>query len=324
MKAVLLNKFGGRDQLYIGELATPSPSKDQVLVKVKAAALNRADILQREGKYPPPKGESDVLGLEIAGEVIEVGENVQNVSVGNRIFGIIPGGGYAQYAVIHKSMAMPVPENLSFEEAAGIPEAFLTAYQALVWLANTKPDDKVLIHAGGSGVGTAAIQLIKQLGASCIITASASKHSTCYKLGATLCINYKLENFLEVIKSKYGGIDVIIDFLGASYFENNINSLNKDGRMVMLALLGGGKIESINIASIVFNRLKIMGSTLRSRDLNYQIKLTKEFWSFSESHLKTGAIKPVIDKVFHWKEVQKAHKYMEENKNIGKIVLTIS
>lgn len=324
MKAVLLNQFGSRDQLYIGEHPTPSPSKDQILVKVKATALNRADILQREGKYPPPKGESNVLGLEIAGEVIELGENVQNHSIGDRIFGIVPGGGYAQYAVIHKRMAMPIPENLNFEEAAAIPEAFLTAYQALLWLANTKPQDKVLVHAGGSGVGTAAIQLVKLIGATCIITASTSKHPICYQLGAKHCIDYKSEDFKEVIKSEYSGVDVIIDFLGASYFENNINTLNKDGRMVMLALLGGAKVENINIVPLVFNRLKIMGSTLRSRDLNYQIRLTEEFWSFAGDNLRIGKLKPIVDKIYPWEEVKDAQKYMEENKNIGKIVLTIN
>ncbi|MDH5474882.1 MAG: NAD(P)H-quinone oxidoreductase [Cyclobacteriaceae bacterium] len=324
MKSVLLKQFGGREQLYIGDQPIPSPTKDQVLVKVTAAALNRADILQREGKYPPPKGESEILGLEIAGEIVALGANVQNHALGSNVFGILPGGGYSQYAIIHKDMALPIPKHLSFEEAAAIPEAFLTAYQSLLWHANTTAQDKVLIHAGGSGVGTAAIQLVKKIGATCIITASSSKHNTCYDLGADYCIDYNSKNFQEVIATKYNSVDVIIDFLGASYFTKNISCLARDGRMVMLALLGGTKVEDMNIAPILFNRLNIIGSTLRSRNLDYQIKLTKEFWSFSEKYFRTGELKPIIDKTFRLEEVKDAHRYMEENKNIGKIVLTIN
>ena len=190
MKAILIKKFGGTDQLYIGDQPTPTPSADQLLIRVKAAGLNRADILQREGKYPPPDGESNILGLEIAGEIVDKGENATNWNIGDKVFGIIPGGGYAEFAVIHKDMAMAIPENLDYAEAAAIPEAFLTAYQAIVWHADTIPKEKVLVHAGGSGVGTAAIQLLKQMGATCIVTASKSKHEKCYQLGAEHCIDY--------------------------------------------------------------------------------------------------------------------------------------
>ena len=323
MKAILQKEFGGADQLYLGEHPTPYPSEDELLIKVNVAGVNRADILQRQGKYPPPKGASKIIGLEIAGKVVEKGSEVKEWGIGDHIYGIIPGGGYAEHAVIHKDMAMPVPKNISLEEAAAIPEAYLTAYQSLVWLAGIKPEDKVLIHAGASGVGTAAIQLVKHVGATCIITSSKAKHETCFRLGSDYGIDYHTEDFLEVISTNFGGVDIIIDFLGASYFERNIKSLNKDGRLVMLALMGGIKLEQLNVAPIVLNRLKITGSTLRSRSLDYQVKLTQEFKTKIAPHFDSEKLKPVVDSVFSWRDAKQAHEYMENNKNIGKIVLKI-
>lgn len=324
MKAVLLKNFGGIEELYFGEIDKPNPSKDEILVQVKAAALNRADILQRKGKYPPPKGASEILGLEIAGEIVGLGANAANWRKGDKIFGIIPGGGYAQYAVIHKDMAIAIPHNLSYTEATSIPEAFLTAYQALFLLAKTLPNEKVLVHAGGSGVGTACIQLLSHLGTTCIITASKSKHSKCYELGAQTCIDYHNEDFHEIIKTTIGKVNVIVDFIGASYFKQNIDCLDTDGRMVMLALMGGTNISELNIAKIVLNRINILGSTLRNRDLNYQIELKNSFWRDSKHLFEKNIYKAIIDKIYNWKDVASAHKRMEENKNFGKIVLEIS
>lgn len=326
MKAILFDEPGEAEKLYIGEYPKSEVGEEEILVEVKATALNRADILQRMGKYPPPQGASPVLGLEISGIVVEKGSKVFKWKIGDKVFGLIPGGGYAQFAVIHEDMAVRIPDNLSFEQAAAIPEVFLTAYQSIVWLAELKAGEYILIHAGASGVGTAAIQIARELGAKIIITASAEKHFICRELGAEILIDYKNQNFKDVVlkaTNNYGA-DVIIDFIGAKYFKDNIDSLTRDGRLILLATLSGGKVEDFDVGQILVKRLKIIGSTLRSRSLEYQIKLTKDFINFAYDKISSGRIKPVIDKIFDWKDVVKAHKRMEENKNIGKIVLRIS
>jgi putative PIG3 family NAD(P)H quinone oxidoreductase len=325
MKAIIIKKPGGADQLEIGDWKKPTCGDNEILVNVKAAALNRADILQREGKYPPPVNASPILGLEISGIVEEIGTKVFKWKKGDKVFGLIPGGGYAEYAVINENMAMEIPDNLSFEEAAAIPEVFLTAFQSLVWLGNLKPAEYVLIHAGASGVGTAAIQLAREIGAKIIITASKEKHKVCKELGADITIDYKKQDFkTEVLKitNNYGA-DVIIDFIGGSYFKSNVESLTRDGRLVILATLSGGAVENFDMRQILTKRLKIIGSTLRSRSLDYQIKLTNDFKDFAYDKIKKGRIKPVIDQIYNWKDVAEAHRKMEANKNIGKIVLSI-
>lgn len=326
MQAVIFDQPGGADNLRIGEWKTPQPDKHEILVKVAATALNRADILQREGKYPPPEGASPILGLEVSGEVVEVGSEVKRWKQGDKVFGLIPGGGYAEFAVIHKDMAMPVPDNLSLVEAAAIPEVFLTAYQSLSWLAHFKEGEKLLIHAGASGVGTAAIQLARQMkAAEIIVTASSPKHQLCKDLGAHLTIDYKQQDFEEVIKAhtEQSGVDVIIDFIAAPYFNKNINCLARDGRLILLATLGGVKVEDLNLLKLLSKRLQIIASTLRSRSLAYQIQLTQDFAAFALPLFKEGALKPIIDSVYNWKEVVNAHKHMESNQNSGKIVLEI-
>ncbi|MGQ9799215.1 MAG: NAD(P)H-quinone oxidoreductase [Ignavibacterium sp.] len=326
MKAILFDEPGEAEKLYIGEYPKPEVGEEEILVEVKATALNRADILQRMGKYPPPQGASPVLGLEISGVVVEKGSKVFKWKIGDKVFGLIPGGGYAQFAVIHEDMAIRIPDNLSFEQATAIPEVFLTAYQSIVWLAGLKAGEYIIIHAGASGVGTAAIQIARELGAKIIITASAEKHFICRELGAEILIDYKTQNFKDIAlkaTNNYGA-DVIIDFIGAKYFKDNIDSLTRDGRLILLATLSGGNVEDFDLRQILVKRLKIIGSTLRSRTLEYQIKLTKDFKEFAYDKISSGRIKPVIDKIFDWKDVIKAHKRMEENKNIGKIVLRIS
>lgn len=326
MKAIIVEKPGGANQLKLGEYPKPECGENEILVKVKATALNRADIMQREGKYPQPLGASPILGLEMSGIVDEVGSKVFKWKSGDKVFGLIPGGGYAEYAVIHENMAIEIPANLSFEESASVPEVFLTAFQSLVWLSELKASDFVLIHAGASGVGTAAIQIARELGARIIITASAEKHKICKDLGADLTIDYKTKNFKdEVLKftNNYGA-DVIIDFIGGSYFKQNIESLTRDGRLVILSTLSGGKVEEFDVCQILSKRLKIIGSALRSRLLDYQIRLTKEFKEFAYKKISKGIIKPVIDKIYDWTDAAEAHTRMEENKNIGKIVLKVS
>lgn len=325
MKAVIVRKPGGVEELEIGEVTTPKPEGNEILVKVHAAALNRADIMQRQGKYPPPAGVSEILGLEIAGEVFSAGSKAEKWKKGDKIFGLLPGGGNAEFAVINERMANPIPSNLSYEEAAAIPEVFLTAYQALYWHAKLKKRERILIHAGGSGVGTAAIQMAKIIGSEIYITASKEKHSMCLQLGAKAAIDYKNENFEERVMQLTGGkgVDIIIDFLAGPYFMQNLKSLTLDGRLIMLATLGGTKFENADIRSILSKRLTIIGSNLRARNRDYQIKLNEEFMEYAYEKFRSGVLKPVIDKVFDWKDVAKAHLYMEGNKNIGKIVLKI-
>lgn len=325
MRAIQIHQFGSVEQLYLGDFPPPEPKAHEIRVKVKATALNRADLLQREGKYPPPPGESPIMGLEIAGEVEKIGEEVQKWKLGDRVCGLLAGGGYAEYVILHEEMAMSIPENLDFLAAAAIPEAFLTAFQALVWIAELKAHDKVLIHAGASGVGTAALQLVHLLGATAYVTASADKHALCSALGAQKCIDYKTQDFAACIKewTDGRGVDVVLDFLGASYLERNLQSLAMDGRMVMLAVMGGTQ-SSINLGQVLMKRLRIQGSTLRARSLTYKVELTKAFMALTWPHFASGQLFPVVDKVFDWEEVAQAHLYMEGNKNQGKIVLSIT
>jgi len=325
MQAVIFDFPGEPEVLKLGEFKKPLPANNELLVKVEAAGINRADTLQRRGKYPPPKGASQILGLEIAGTVAEIGNNVSKWNVGDKVFGLIPGGGYAEFAVINENMAMKIPDNLSFIDAAAIPEVFLTAYQSLFWSGKIEEGQSVLIHAGGSGVGTAAIQLAKEIGAHVIITASKEKHKICSELGAEKTIDYKNTPFKEeVLKhTQNEGVDIIIDFIAGPYFKDNIDCLKIDGKLIILASLSGGKVEEFDLRKVLSKRLSIIGSTLRSRSLDYQIKLTNEFSKSALEKFITGKLKPVIDKVFNLSNASEAHRYMEENKNTGKIILEI-
>lgn len=322
MKAILVEN----GSMKLGEHPRPIRGTRDILIEVKAAGVNRADTLQRRGKYPPPKDASSILGLEVAGSVVETGPKVSRWKPGDKVFGLLSGGGYAQYAVMHEDMALAIPANLSFTEAAAIPEVFMTAYQALVWLARLQKGERVLIHAGASGVGTAAIQLAREMGAEIFITASGAKHAICRELGARHTINYREESFKEKIEELTGGegVDVIIDFVAAPYFQDNLSSLKTDGRLVMLALLGGPKLSEANLAPVLQKRVSILGSTLRSRSLEYQCRLSQELATFLLPRLQEGKVKPVVDTVFPWAEVSAAHAYMEANKNQGKIVLDLS
>jgi putative PIG3 family NAD(P)H quinone oxidoreductase len=324
IKAILVKEPGDADQLILGTYPMPEPSDDELLVKVKATALNRADILQRRGLYPPPKGASPILGLEMAGIVEWVGPKCYGWRPGDRVFGLLPGGGYAEYAVLPETMAMPIPENFSFEEAAAIPEVFLTAYQALFWLGNLQKKEEVLIHAGASGVGTAAIQLVREKGATAIITAgSEQKLAVCRELGAQTAINYKEGPFapkvLEATENR--GVNLILDFIGASYWEQNLSVLATDGRLVLIALLGGAKVDQLDLRVLLKKRIQITATTLRARSQDYKIRLARDLSEFALPRFKDGRLKPVIDRIFPWEEVVQAHRYMEENKNIGKIIL---
>jgi putative PIG3 family NAD(P)H quinone oxidoreductase len=325
MQAVIVQSPGGPEQLQIGTWEKPVPAARQLLVRVEATALNRADTLQRAGKYPPPPNATPILGLELAGKVVELGPGTTKFNIGDAVFGLLPGGGYAQYAVIHEDMAIPLPEEMSMEEGAAIPEVFLTAFQALQWLGRLQAGETMLIHAGASGVGTAAIQLACEMGAEVLTTASATKHNLCLEMGAKKVIDYKNESFPELVAefTKGRGVDMIIDFIAADYFTRNIDALATDGRLILLATLSGGKVSDFDLRKILSKRLSVIGSTLRSRSLEYQIKLTKDFTAFALERFKDGRLRPVIDRVLDWSQVKEAHAIMESNKNAGKIVLKI-
>ncbi len=280
MKAFLVDNSDETPKMVPGEHPKPKPGHDELLVKIEATALNRADLLQKAGKYPVPEGASPILGLEMAGLVEAVGDDVEMFEPGDSVFGLLSGGGYAEYCTIPERMAMPVPENLSFEEAAAITEVFLTAYQALLWEGELWEEETVLIHAGASGVGTAAIQLAKELfNARIITTSSREKMDICSKLGATLAIDYKNQDFAEVIDQEFGGnaVDVIIDFVGAPYWEKNVHVLAMDGRVVYLSMLGGASVDKMSLVPVLRKRLTFRGSTLRNRTLDYKSVLTEEF-----------------------------------------------
>ncbi|CAO3598679.1 unnamed protein product [Absidia cylindrospora] len=331
MRAVLIKQPGDAQQLYIGEYPTPTPSETQVLIKIKSFCLNRMDIVQRQGHYPPPPGASELLGVEVAGVIESVGSTVTKFKQGDEVFGLMGGGGYAEYAVMEEKLVMPKPKELTFEQAAAIPETWFTAYQALFLVSELKKGEDVLIHAGASGVGIAAIQLAKEAGANRIfITAGTDeKVKFCKTLGATHGVNYKTENWAEIIAKETSGkgVNVIVDFIGKNYFVDNIETLGLDGRMVILAFMSGAQVDGVNLGSILRKRLRIQGSTLRSRSVEYQAHLREEVYNHAiKGHFgcANGKFKIFIDSVYDWKDIIKATEHMEANRSMGKIVVNVS
>ena len=325
MKAITQNSIGNAETMYIGEVDIPVLRENEVMVQVKAFGVNRADILQRKGKYPSPAGASPLMGLEVAGIVAEAPVS-SPWRIGDKVFGLIPGGGYASYVAIDAEMLWRMPDTMSFEEAAAIPEAFLTAFLALQWQGKLQRGQKVLLHAASGGVGTAAIQLANAMQAEIVVTASASKHAICAKLGATVCIDYKTESWVDVVQEVMGknSIDVVVDFLGASYFNDNISVLAMDGRMVMLALMGGADVSGVDLRKIIGKRITVIGSTLRNRPLSFQRKLAREFAEQFLPSFSDGRLQPIIDTVMDWTLIKEAHERMESNQHVGKIVMKVS
>lgn len=326
MKALVVENRGDYPVMVPGEVPVPAPGDEELLVKIEATALNRADLFQKAGRYPPPVGTSPLLGLEMAGTVVSAGRDATRFRPGSRVFGLLPGGGYAEYCVIHERMAMEIPENLSFTEAAAIPETFLTAYQALSFLGEIREGETVLIHAGASGVGTSAIQLAKQLfSARIAVTAgTAEKLDSCRELGADLAIHYKEEDFSRKVAEIWGeeSIHLIVDVIGSPYWEKNLELISLDGRLILLALLGGSKVKEVNLGTLLRKRLTIRGSTLRNRSVAYKIALTEAFRDAAMEQIRDGTIRPVIHATLDWLDVEKAHRIMEQNRNTGKIVLS--
>jgi NADPH2:quinone reductase len=328
MKAVYVKEFGGAENLEVREVEDPpAPENSRVLVRVRAAALNRADILQRKGFYPAPAGYPErILGLEFAGEVVGVGEAVGRFKKGDRVFGITAGGAQAELLLTEESLLAEIPENLSFTEAAAVPEAFITAHDAVFSQANLQAGETLLIHAVGSGVGLAALQLAKAKGARVFGTSrTADKLENCKKFGLDEAVNAKeAENFAAVIKEKTGGrgVDVILDLVGASYFGMNLESLALKGRLVLVGLVGGARAE-FNLGTALSKRLKIFGTVLRSRPVAEKAEATQKFIEEVLPLLAAGKVKPAVDKVFPFEEVQNAHRRLESNESFGKIVLEL-
>lgn len=325
MKAVYIKEFGGAENLEIREVEDlPKPKENQVLVRVKASALNRADIVQRQGFYAAPKGYPErIPGLEFAGEVAEIGENVQNFKLGDRVFGITAGGAQAEFLLTEANILAKIPENLSFTEAAAVPEAFITAHDAIFTNGNLQENETLLIHAVGSGVGLAALQLAKAKNIKTFGTSrTTEKLEKCKEFGLDEAILTK-ENveFSEVIKEKNGGVDVILDLVGANFFEENLKSLNVKGRLVLVGLTSGRTAE-FNLGLALMKRAKIIGTVLRARSNAEKAEATEKFITEVLPHFKSGKITPNIDRVFDFQDIVKAHEYIESNESFGKVVIT--
>ncbi|MGB9753420.1 MAG: NADPH:quinone oxidoreductase [Roseiflexus castenholzii] len=322
MKAILFDTPGAPDVLQYGDAPDPTPGPDELLVRVRATAVNRADLLQRRGVYAPPPGASPILGLELAGEVVTP---TGQWRAGDRVMAVVTGGGYAELAVVPAGMAMRIPENLSFEEAAAIPEAFLTAFLNMFTLSALQAGETVLIHAGASGVGTAAIQLARVAGARVFATAgSAEKLALCRELGAELVINYREESFaMRVLEATGGrGVDLILDFVGAPYWQQNTAALALDGRLQLIGFLGGSTGQ-IDLGPIMTKRLRVTGATLRRTPLSQKIALTADFVAFAHDRLARGELRPIIDTIYPLRNAAEAHRVMEANRNAGKLVLRV-
>ncbi|WP_078394465.1 NAD(P)H-quinone oxidoreductase [Shouchella patagoniensis] len=324
MKAITVKQPGDAKQLQISDQDKPKTKDSELLVRVKAAAVNRTDLLMREGKAGYET--NPILGVEVAG-VVEQSPDERNFVIGDRVMGLVNGGGYAEYAVMPAERAMKVPVALSFAEGAAIPEVFLTAYQTLFWHGKLQEQETVLIHAGASGVGTAAIQLAKQLkNATVIVTAgSQDKLDFCQSLGADVLINYKEEDFSEKVKEATNGkgVDVILDFIGADYWEKNLASIATEGRWVLIGILGGAEVETLNLFALMSKCVQLTGTLLTPRSDTYKAELTNEFAHVALPLFEKKTLQPVVDKIFPIEESTIAHEHMEANKNIGKIVLSV-
>ncbi|HET8773430.1 MAG TPA: NAD(P)H-quinone oxidoreductase [Thermoanaerobaculia bacterium] len=317
MRAILVTQT---HDLVLGDAPGPALGPRDLRIAVRATAVNRADLLQRAGRYPPPPGASEILGLECAGVVSEVGADVRGWSAGDRAMALLPGGGYAEEAVVDAGSAMHVPDALSDEEAAALPEVFLTAFLNVFMLAHLREGETVLIHGGGSGVGTAATTLAKRAGARVIVTAgSREKCALCLAHGADLAIDYREENFAE----KARGANVILDHIGARYLPRDLDALATDGRIVIIGSMGGEPTAEIDVTKLLFKRAQITGSTLRGRSVEDKAAIVDGFLARFGADLEAGRIRPVVHTVFPLERADDAHDLMEASEHFGKIVLRV-
>ncbi len=323
MFAIEIQNPGNDYRLVVAEIAKPVPKPREILVKTTAAGVNRADLLQAKGKYPPPAGAPLTLGLEVSGEVVETGADVTRWKEGDKVCALLGGGGYAEYALVAEACALPIPQGVSLVEAAGLPEAFFTVWTNLHDTAGMQPGERVLIHGGSSGIGTAAIQLCTALGLTVFTTAaSAEKCAACEQLGAKRAINYQTEDFVAVIRAEAEGVDVILDMVGGDYIERNFAAAAPKGRIVNIAFQKGAT-ATVNFAPMLQKRLSFAATTLRGRSNEekgaIRDALLETVWPLFEA----GKIKPVIDRAFPLAEALAAHARMASGENIGKILVTM-
>jgi putative PIG3 family NAD(P)H quinone oxidoreductase len=326
MKAIVVEAPGDETALRIAELPPPALGPGGLRLRVAATAVNRADLMQRRGLYPPPPGASEILGLECAGEVIEVGAGVSGWRPGDRAMALLAGGGYAEEVVVDAGSALPVPASLTLEQAAAVPEVFLTVFLNVFQLAALPEGGAVLVHGGGSGIGTATIQLVKAAGGTIVVTAgSAAKCARCLELGADRAINYNEDDFAAVAREATGGrgVDVVLDSIGAPYLEKNLASLAMGGRLVVIGLMGGAKAE-IGLAQLLLRRLSVIGSTLRARPVEEKAQIVAAFQARFGAALEKGEIRPVVDRVLPLEQAAEAHRAVEASEHFGKIVLRMT
>lgn len=317
MKAVVFDRFGDESVLRLGNVSPPALGSGDVRIRVRAAGVNRADLLQREGHYPPPAGASEILGLECAGEVLEVGADVQSWRTGERVMALLAGGAYAEEVVVDAGSVMRVPDALSDAEAAGIPETYLTVFLTVFQLARAQRGETLLVHGGGSGIGTTATTLAKRAGMRVIVTAgSREKCEQCLAHGADLAINYKEEDFVE----KARGADIILDHIGAPYLPRDLEALAMGGRVVIIGSMGGAKTAEIDVTRLLGRRQQIIGSTLRARPASEKAQLVRAFVERFGPDLAAGALRPVIGEVFPMEEAPEAHRAVAGD-HFGKVVL---
>lgn len=325
MKAILFDQPGDESVLHLGEAPAPALGAADLRIRVRATALNRADLAQRQGMYPPPPGASPILGLECAGEVVEIGADVRGWKVGERAMALLPGGGYAEEVVVHAGSAMHVPEALSDHAAAALPEVFLTAFLNIFLLGQPSEKGAVLVHGGGSGVGTAAISLCREAGLKVIVTAgSDEKCRACLEHGADAAINYRAGDFAAPVVAASGGrgVDVVLDCVGGSYLQSNLEALALGGRLVIIGMVGG-MIGELNLAALMLKRLHVIGSTLRSRPVEEKAAIVAAFEQKFGGAIRAGRIRPVVHRVFPLAEAAEAHRLMAADTHFGKIVLNV-
>ena len=325
MKGIVVDSSGIKPKLIWEDVPDVRLGPDDVLVEVHATAVNRADLAQAHGAYPPPAGDSEILGLEMAGEVVSIGEKVDKWQPGDRVFSLLGGGGYAEKVAVNQGLLLPIPEQWSYQTAAGIPEAWLTAYVNLFIEGRLAAGESVLIHAGASGVGTAAIQLAKSYDCKVIATTSSQqKLMACREIGADFTVSYMEKGFFKKIEAinEIEGVDVILDPVGGSYLKGNVGLLNQFGRLISIGLLGG-KMGNLDMDRLLQNRLSIIGSRLRNRPLEEKIEISQSFWARFGPYFFSDSLKPIIDTVIAIEKAQTAHDYIAQNRNIGKVVLAV-
>jgi putative PIG3 family NAD(P)H quinone oxidoreductase len=327
MRAIIAREPGDETVLVLGEAPRPVLGSADVRIRVRATAVNRADLLQRQGMYPPPPGASDIIGMECAGDVVETGPEAHGFRPGERVMALLPGGGYAEEACVHYGSVMPLPDTMSYEEGGAFPEVFLTAFSNLFMpgLGALGPRESALVHGGGGGVGTAAILLMREEGRHCFVTVgSRDKAARCLELGATAAIDYTTEDFAARVRALTDGrgVDVVLDHIGARYLSQNLESLAVGGRLVEIGLMGGARAE-VNLAQLLVRRLAVIGSTLRGRSVEEKAAIVSGFRDRFGHSLAAGRLRPVIHAVLPLADAAEAHRLMQSSAHFGKIVLRV-